>query len=240
MIKIISILLISVSVLFSDILNSTNPINMDTQINSSMNEYKEKNKKEKLSYKELIAYLKVSNDKNKILILGVLYSTDSDKPDDYGEYIKADPILAKKYILKAYELGNKKALSILAGLIFYNDNMAKLDPKLEDAEKYLKQSLKEGVFESEIILGNVQLVKGKYQEGISTLVKSANRGDSSSQLQLALIFHKGIYSQEKDSMVVYSDKKVAEFYLNKACTNEKKSDQVRDFCYSNSVEMTNK
>lgn len=215
----------------------SNPMGLQGYIDSGISNYKKSEKKEKVSYRDLMAFLKASNDKNKIMILGILYSEDSSEPDDYGEYIKADIALASKYLLESYNMGNPKALAILGGLIFYNNNMAKLDRNLIKAEKYLKKSYNEGVFDAGLILANVQLVKGDYSSGVQTLLDISNRGDSSAQLQLALIFQKGIFSQNLKKTVIVKDRNLAEYYLNMACNNSKKSEKVQTFCYSDLVEI---
>lgn len=204
-------------------------------VSQSVNQLKKEQGKTKFSYKQLIDFLKRSNDKNKIMILGILYSNDSDTPDDYGEYIKADPQLAEHYLLQSYRMGNPKALAILGGLILFNDYMAKLDPKLENAEKYLITAYKEGIQESGLILAHLYLVKEEYQKAIQLLLSLANRGDSSAQLQLALIFNKGVVSAKTKKMEIEPDHNLAEQFLNQACHNEKKSDYVREFCYSKFV-----
>lgn len=207
---------------------------------TTINKYKQDTKKEKLSYTELLAFLKNSNDKNKIMILGVLYSHDSDKPDDYGNTIKADPVLAKQYLLESYKMGKKESLVILAGLTLYNDNMAKLDPKLDYAKKILIKSQKEGVKKGVILLAIVELIRGEYEEGLKSMTLSANSGDSSAQLELALIYQKGIFSEKEKKLVIKPERNVAEFYLNKACNNPIKADKVKEFCYSKSVLISNK
>jgi len=223
-------------------LNNGNLFNdmASTKVDKYINKYKNEKGKEKLSYKELISFLKSSNDKDKIMILGILYSTDSNEPDSYGEYIKADRYLAQKYLLQSYRMGNSKALSMLGGLIFYNDNMAKLDPKLEKAEEYLSTAFKEGEFESGLILANVQLVKGEYAKGIQTLLYLANQGDASAQMELAFIFQKGIFSKENNKMVIEPDRDMALIFLNKACKNESKSEKITSFCYSKYIKIENK
>jgi len=227
--KKILLLIILISNLFSFDLTS-NIKTPDTF--STINSFKENSKKEKFSYDDLIAFLKASNDKNKILILGVLYANDSEKPDDFGKYIKADPILAKKYILQSYKMGNKDALAILSGLILYNDKMSILDKDLSETKKMLIQSEKDGNIKGILLLAITELLRGEYDDGISTLIKAANMNDASAQLELAIIYQKGIYSEKLKKMVISPNRDVAEFYLNQACTNENKSDKVREFCYS--------
>lgn len=199
----------------------------------TVEKYKEQN--QKLSYSEMLAYLKNSNDKEKLMVLGVLYSKTSDTPDDFGEYIKVDTALAQKYLLKAYEMGNFKSIGILGALIMYNDDMAKLDPKLVKAEKYLETAYGKGVQNVGIILANAQLIRGKYKVGLNTLFKLSEKGDSSAQLQLALIMQKGMFSKEQNKMVIQRDPQAAEMFLNKACNNENKDDKVREFCQSLNV-----
>jgi len=233
--KILLISILSISTLFA---SSLSPINIDKMKESQINEYKEG--KEKISYKDMIAFLKASNDKNKMLILGVLYSKDSDKPDDYGYSIKADPLLAMKYILKSYEMGNKKALVILSGLILYNDNMAKLDKDLSKAKKYLIQAKKDNTENAQYMLGLVEILRGEYEEGLQEMIQAANNGDSTAQLQVALILQKGIYSQEKNKMVIQPERKLAEYFLNKACHNDNKSEKVVEFCNSAMIQQVSK
>ena len=214
--------------------------NVNGNVNKSISSFKKEKAKEKLSYSELMNFLENSGDKNKIMILGILYATDSKEPDDYGEYIKSDIALSQKYLLQSYNMGSTKSLSMLGGLIFYNDNMAKLDPKLILAEKYLWKSFKEGYYEGGIILANVQLVKGSYSKGIQTLLKLAENGESSAQLELALIFQKGIYSDLTKKVEVEKDRDLALIFLNKACSNKNKSKKVNEFCYSDSIVVENK
>jgi len=194
--------------------------------------------KSKISYSEMINFLKKSEDPKKIMVLGILYSQDSVTPDDYGEIIHHNIELSKKYLLNAYQLGEVRALTILAGLILYNDNMAKLDPKLELTEKYLEESYSKGDNEAGLLLATTKILKMKYQEGIKLLLSIKN--DPEADLSLAIIFKKGIYSEKLNKMVVLPNDKLANYYLNKACTAENKSDYVNNFCSSKSVETYTK
>lgn len=230
------IILFILSVLLTTSLNADSlgfkAMKIDT--NKEVSDFKKN--KEKFSYKELISFLKNSNDKKKLMILGALYASDSKEPDSYGEYIKADPALAMKYLLKSYKLGESDALVVLSGLILYNDKMSVLDRDLSKIKQYLKQAKKEHVKSASLLLGITELLRSEYEEGISELVFAANKlNDSSAQLELALIFQKGIYSQKEGRTVVETDRNLAEYYLNKACTNEEKSDKVNEFCNSSRV-----
>lgn len=196
-----------------------------------------KSKKEIFSYNELLSYLRHSNDKNKIMILGILYANDSEKPDDLGEYIKADPQLVFKYLLKSYNMGNTRALSILGSLILYNDNVALLDPKLDKAKEYLiKSTEEEGDIEASIILANVLLIRKEYDYAIDILKKASEQGDASASMQLAMIYAKGLYSEELEKMVIIKNYDAANFFLNRACSSSKKSDAIKEVCYSKDVE----
>ena len=214
--------------------------NFELDMNKEVSSYKDDTKKEKLSYTDLIAYLKSSNDKNKIMILGVLYSVDSKDPDDFGSYIKADALLSKSYLEKSYKMGNPRALTILGSLILYNNNLAKIDPKLILAEKSLRQAISEGDIDAKLILANVLLIQYKYTEALDLLKDSSAHGDASSSMQLAFIYLKGLYSEKSKKMEIKKDLNVANYFLNKACSSKNKSDAITEFCYSKDIETITK
>jgi len=204
--------------------------------NKEIENYKDQNQNQKFSYSEMISFLKKSNDKNKIMILGVLYTQRSDKPDDYGEYIEADPALALKYIMKSYEMGNKEALVILSGLILYNDNMAKLDKDLSKTKSMLVKAKGENTKSAEFMLALVELLRKEYQSGVEDMVTAAENGDASAQLEAALIFQKGIAKgKNSKEYIIKPQRDLSEYYLNKACTNEHKSDKITQFCNSSLI-----
>jgi len=206
-------------------------------VDPSVKDYKKT--KEVFSYEEMISYMKLSGDKHKIMVLGVLYSKDSKDPDDLGVYIKADPILAKKYFIEAYDMGKKESLIILIGLILYNDNMATLDKDLSLSKKYMLQAVKDETEGAIFMLGTVELLRGEYKEGIQHTVEAAENGDPLAQLKAAIIFQKGIYSEESKTMVVESNYPLAGYFLNKACTNPIKEKEVTEFCSSDLILQKN-
>jgi TPR repeat protein len=115
----------------------------------------QENNSEKVIYKDMLEYLKNSNDANQLMILGSLYVNGSTEPDSIGETIKADPILAEKYLLKSYELGNIRSLTILGGFILLNERMRKIDPDLKKAEELLSKSFYGGDLEAGTLLANL-------------------------------------------------------------------------------------
>jgi len=204
--------------------------------NKEIENYKNHNQKEKFSYSEMISFLKNSKNKNKLMILGVLYAQRSDKPDDYGVYIEADPALSLKYIMKSYHMGNKEALVILAGLILYNDNMAKLDMNLDKTKNILIKAKNENTKSAEFMLALVELLRKEYEIGVKDMVIAAENGDASAQLEAALIFQKGIAkSKNSKEYIIKPQRDLSEYYLNKACTNENKSDKITEFCNSSLI-----
>jgi TPR repeat protein len=216
MIKIISILLLSITFVFG------NNLAMDNN----------ENKEEKLVYKDMLAYLSMSNDNTQFAVLGSLYATGTTVKDSNGDIIKQDIFLAEKYLLKSANMGNYHSLTILAGFIILNENMRKLDPDLIKAEDYLKKSYKANDLSAGLLLSNIYFTKESYKKGLNILLECASKNDADAQLALALLFKDGM-ADKNGKMIFDKNIKTAEFYLNKACTNENKSDKVKDMCYNN-------
>lgn len=196
--------------------------------------------KEKVNYTEMISYLKNSDVSQNMVALGTIYANGVDTPDDIGQTVEPDPILAEKYFLKAIEMKDEKASSILGGLYFYNDNMKKLDQDGNKALFHLKNAFELGNPEVASILSDVLFRKNMYKEGVKVLLIGDEKGDSSSQFTLAISFKKGL-RDDSGEYVIQKDDRVAEYYLNKSCLNENKTKKIHDLCYNNKdyIEMVN-
>lgn len=217
MIKIITVLLLSITIVFGSNLSLDN--NND-------------NKEEKLVYKDMLSYLSMSNDNTQFSVLGSLYATGTNIKDSNGDIIKQDIFLSEKYLLKSANMGNYHSLTILSGFILLNENMRKLDPNLIKTEDYLKKAYNRGDLSAGILLSNLYFTKDSYKNGLSILLECASKNDADAQLALALLFKDGM--ADKNGKIIFEKNiKTAEFYLNKACTNENKSDKVKDMCYNN-------
>jgi len=206
----------------------SNPLDLSNQ------NIQQKNK-EKFSYKDMIEYLKTVDDPKQMMILGMLYANGSNKKDDNGETLEQDIFQADKYLRKSASLGNYYALAILGGLVLYNENMRRLDPELKQTLKDLTFAYNKGVLEAGILLTVTLFEKKKWDEGLKILIDSSNKNDSVAQLQLALIFKQGLKDgndKANKEWIVKPNEKVALFYLNKACSNEKKNKKVKEFCFN--------
>lgn len=188
-----------------------------------------KNEEEKIIYKDMLAYMLMTNDPSQYLALGSLYATGSSIKDSTGAVIKQDIFLAEKYLLKAANMGNNHALTVLGGFILLNNKMQELDPKLIKAEGYLNKAYKSGDLSAGVLLSNLYFSKNNYIKGLEKLTECAERKDSSAQLALALLFKEGM-ADSKGKIIFEKNMRTAEFYLNKACTNEHKSEKVMNFC----------
>lgn len=207
-----------------------------TNINEDIDQYKSDSKKEKLSYKDLIYYLENSGDKNKIMILGILYANGTPEEDDFGYKVGPDPLLSLKFLEKSYQMGNPRALSVLGALILYNDHMSILDKSLDKTENYLNLAIKGGDKEAKLLLGNTLLLKYKYDEALMVLKEASEDGDSSASLQLAFLYIQGIYSEKHDRIMLEKNIEAANYFLNIACNSKEKNEKVREVCFSENVE----
>jgi len=184
--------------------------------------------KEKIIYKDMISYLKNSNDANQFIVLGSLYANGTEEKDALGQKIEIDIFLAEKYLLKSAEMGNIRALSVLGGLILIKEEMRKLDPKLIKAEHYLTTAFKNGDFQAGTILSDLYFEKNDNEKAIAILFESAEGHDSNAELGLAILFQKGLIKNNK--RIIKRDSNLAIMYLNRACKNENKSEKVIKIC----------
>lgn len=214
----ILLLLVSLSLLFGEIPNfsSYNPVNQASN--------------KQISYEDMINYLKNSNDANNFMALGIIYANGIPEKDSEGKTLSPDPILAQKYLLDSYHMGNVRALTILGGLLALNKNMRKLDPNFKLSEKYLKEAIKKGDLEAYSLLSNTYFLQNKFQKGLNTLITAANLGDANAQFMLAVLLKTGL--KYKNKYVIKKDAKAAEYFLNKACNNPHKSNRIKNLCFN--------
>lgn len=225
--KILLIVVFFISSLFS--------FSMDSfEGTSSSNDKKE----EKVIYKDMLNYLKTSDDTNQLLVLGTLLVTGSNIPDSIGDTIKPDPLLGETYLIKSANLGNIRAYSVLGGLYFMNENMKPLDKNYVLAEKYLKLGFNSGDLEAGVLLSNLYIEKEEYEKGIPLLFNLAN-SDSSAQLGLAILFKNGLYDKNGD-IILNRNIDSANQYLNLACNNPKQTDKIKNFCFDSKNIVFNK
>jgi TPR repeat protein len=187
--------------------------------------------KEQIIYKDMLTYLKKSNDADQLMILGSLYASGSKEKDSVGDTIPQNPYLAKKYLLQAANMGKYRALTILGGFILLKENMRILDPNLIDTEKYLLNAFQAGDIEAGSLLSNLYFQKNEPNKAIEILYISADKQDSSSQLALAIIFKEGLFINQEQ--IIKKDLKSANYYLTLACNNNNKTKKVEDFCFNN-------
>lgn len=218
--------------------SSFNTMELDNNSNTTENGQQVK---EKINYKEMINYLKSSNLSKDMIALGTIYVNGIQDKDSIGETVNADPILAEKYFLKAIEMDDKEADSILGGLYLYNVNMQRLDTDNKKALFHIKKSFESGKLEMASILADLMFRKNDYKEGVKILLKGAEFNDSSSQFSLALLFKKGL-RDDNGNYILEKNEDTANFYLNKSCLNENKTKKIYDLCYNNSqyIEMISK
>lgn len=205
------------------------------------NNAKNQQQQDKFSYKDMIEYLKNSSDAKHQMVLGTLYATGSEKEDAFGDKLEQDVVLSEKYLRISYKKGNPEALGILGGLVLYNRDMRRLDENLEQTIKDLRTSYNEGYLDSGVLLFTALFEKKRYDEGLKYLAEVAQKGDSTAQLQLALMFKQGAKdgNVENGPYIVEINDDLALYYLNKACNNEKKNKKVKDFCFNkNNTEIT--
>lgn len=193
---------------------------------------------EKVIYKDMLNYLKNSEDTNQLLVLGTLLITGSNIPDSIGDTIKPDPLLGEFYLIKSANLGNIKAYSVLGGLYFMNENLKPLDNNYTLAEKYLKLGFDSGDFEAGVLLSNLYIEKEEYGKGIPLLFNLAN-SDSSAQLGLAILFKNGLYNKNGE-IILNRNIESANQYLNLACNNPKQTDKIKNFCFDSKNIVFNK
>lgn len=193
----------------------------------------------KMVYKDMLAFLENSQDPNQLLILGSIYVNGTTEQDSVGDTIKKDPFLAESFLLKAINKDNIKALSVLAGFYMFNEDMRKLDPKLQKAEKYLKEAYKKGDNEASTLLSTLYFEKEMPDKGLEMLFSASNKNDSNADMALAFIFKDGLIVKNKQ--IIKVDIPTAEFYLNKACSNKNKSEKINNLCFnSNYISIENR
>ena len=180
------------------------------------------------------------------MILGILYSKGSQNKDDFGEEIDQDIALSEKYLRLSAQKGNYMALTVLGGLILYNEDMRRLDPELIQTQKDLELSYGKGVLEAGVLLTTTLFEKKEWKKGLKILIDASSKGDSVAQLQTALIFKQGLKDgndKENKEFIIKPKEEVALYYLNLACSNEKKNKKVKEFCFNKeniSIERKNK
>lgn len=222
-IKIIFLLILIQNLLFGFDINGINALN--TMDNKSSDK-----KEDLVIYKDMLNYMKNSDNADQLMVLGTLLITGTNIPDSTGEIIKADPIEGESYLIKSAKLGNIRAYSILGGLYFMNENMKPLDKNYELAEKYLKLGFESGDTETGVLLSNLYIEKESYEKGISLLFDLANKKDSNAQLGLAILFKNGLYNS-KGEAILNKNMDSANQYLNLACNNSVKSEKIKNFCF---------
>lgn len=199
---------------------------------------KDPQKEEKVIYKDMLSYLKNSDNTDQLMVAGTLLITGTNIPDSVGDIIKSDPLLGESYLIKSAKLGNIRAYSILGGLYFMNENMKPFDKSYELAEKYLKLGFESGDTEAGVLLSNLYLEKEEFEKGLSLLFKLANT-DSNAQLGLAILFKNGLYNKKGESVIVRNIDS-ANQYLNLACNNSVKSEKIKNFCFDTKNIIFNK
>jgi len=212
---------------------SGNSFDIQNEINKAQSQKGKNN--QKFSYKDLVEFLKNSDDPQQTMILGILYSKGSDKTDDFGEKMEKDIVKSEKYLRLSASKGNYLALAMLGGLVLYNEDMRRLDPDLNQTLIDLQTAYDNGEVEAGVLLATTLFEKKQWKKGLQVLIDASNKGDSVAQLQLALIFKQGLKDgREKESKnwIVKPKEEVALYYLNKACSNEKKNKKVKEFCFN--------
>jgi TPR repeat protein len=190
----------------------------------------------KVYYPEMLEYMNNSNNDTQFAALGALYATGSTIKDDHGNIIKQDIFLAEKYLLKSGNMGNIRSLTMLANFIILNKEMRRLDPTLTKSEKYLKTAYAKGDLSACVILSNLYFQKNDGKNGLSTLTECAAKNNADAQLAMAILFKDNININGKP--LVKTNVKTADFYLNKACNNSLKSDNVNSFCSKSGIVET--
>lgn len=204
----------------------------------SLENSKESQKEEKVIYKDMLSYLKNSDNTDQLMVVGTLLITGTNIPDSVGDIIKPEPLLGESYLIKSAKLGNIRAYSILGGLYFMNENMKPFDKNYELAEKYLKLGFESGDTEAGVLLSNLYLEKEEFEKGLSLLFKLAHT-DSNAQLGLAILFKNGLYNKKGESIIVRNIDS-ANQYLNLACNNSVKSEKIKNFCFDTKNIIFNK
>lgn len=212
--KLLILILLSLTCYANDMLNLSKETSSDN---------------EKVIYKDMLAYLVASKNKSQLVVAGSLYATGSNIKDSNGDIIKQNIFLAEKYLLESANLGNHNALTILGGFIIINPEMRKLDPKLIKTEKYLLTAYSKGDSAAGVLLSSVYFEKENYIKGQHILTNCANNGNSEAQFALALLYKDGM-KDKKNNIVINKNMKIAESFLNKACSNENKTDKIQKIC----------
>lgn len=181
------------------------------------------NEKQPMVYKDMIEYMKQSNNAQQYAALGGLYAFGAAEPDSTGATVQQDTQLAEKYLLKSAELGNKDAYAILGSIFYFHiGDMAK-------GEKYLKTAFDKGDMESGVVLADLLGATSRQKQSVQLLSQLAEKRVASAELSLAFVFKDGMLD-DNATMIVAPNMKTAEFYLTRACTNQRASDKVREFC----------
>ncbi|MGB2552800.1 tetratricopeptide repeat protein [Campylobacter sp. MOP51] len=186
---------------------------------------------EPLVYKKLIEAIKMSNHPQQLAVLGALYAFGAQEPDSVGDTIPQNIPLAEKHLLQSRELGNKEANIILGSLFYFHIG------DMKKAELYLNEAYKNGDLEAGVILADLFDTIGKDKEGLDLLLKLAERRLASAEMALAFIFKDGLIDNNGTTLVE-KNKKTAEFFLTRACTNPKQTEKIMDFC--NNPELVRK
>jgi len=188
-------------------------------------------KKTKKTYETLVNALKTSNNADHALYLGVLYLNGSSDPDEEGKTLPENLELAKKYILKAINLGNYKAAALLGTLYLFDDRFRKEENAVEKARYYLTLAVKNEVWDATVALSSLYFYYDKdTDKGLTVLHLGAKHGVAAAQLALATLY--GYGSKDLD---IPQNKFLGNQYIEKACTNPKQPQKVKDFCNSKSV-----
>jgi TPR repeat protein len=189
---------------------------------------------QKLSFKQMESFYKKSKKAEHKLALAVLYTFGSKEKDEEGYEVQPNYIQAVKYYKEAYKKGQTDAMTIMYGYLIQDENKEfreAVDPKLEKTEKGLIKEVKNKNLASYSLLGNLYIQTDRPNEALKVLHKGdIEVNDATSQFGLALIYYKGVTNCQGDYITKPGESSTALYFLNKACLNENKTEDLEKIC----------
>lgn len=219
MIKIICSIFLLVGLAFAA--NPTNPLNNS----SSQNKLEIKDKK----YSEILSYLEQKGDGENLFYLASFYLNGSEEKDSDGKTVQKNPDLAERWFKESVEKKFPFAAITLGSLYLYHEDFIVKENNIELAEKYLKISIEEGIFEAYTPLADIYFnFKGDAKKSLDYLSKGASKKIATSQYALAVIYNTGL---KAEGFVLEKNAGISAKFLTDACTNSKRTKQINTNCY---------
>jgi len=218
------------------ILNIFFTIILFQNISFANNLFIEKNgeNKEKRDFTILLKNLEESKNPEHHFYLGMFYLNGYNEKDDYGNIIKPNLVLAKKFLIKSSEEGYGKASNTLGISYLFNEMLKKEKNSIDKAEFFLLKAYEQKEINVVTSLGDFYI---NFKPNSYRALYFLNLGDSlnlsTAQFALARIYYEGFDKDTKN--IIKKDLEKSSYFLSKACTNKNKTEFIKNMCNSNLI-----